>query len=287
MSFSLFDVVIFLIFIVALLPIYRRGKLEGQRLRLMRRIQQREDGRRLIVMIHRQETLSIFGIPLQRHIDIEDSEQVLRAIRMTPDDVPIDILLHTPGGLVLAAEQIALALSAHPARVRVMVPHYAMSGGTLLALAADEILLDPNAVLGPIDPQLGGYPAASILEVVRKKEVAQIDDSTLICADIARKAMIQVRHNVEKLLRRRYGKDEAIEIARALTSGQWTHDYPLHVDELQALGIALEVGLPEEIYELMDLYPQPTPRRPSVQYIAPPSGESDAGGADQDLRIKY
>jgi len=54
-----------------------------------------------------------------------------------------------PGGLVLAAEQIAPALRRHSGTVTVFVPRYAMSGGTLIALAADEIVMDPNAVLGP------------------------------------------------------------------------------------------------------------------------------------------
>lgn len=56
--------------------------------------------------------MSILRLPISRYIDIEDSEQVLRAIRFTPDDMPIDIILHTPGGLLLATEQIALALNA-------------------------------------------------------------------------------------------------------------------------------------------------------------------------------
>ena len=67
-------------------------------------------------MIHRQETVGFLGVPLFRFIDIDDSEAVLRAIRMTPDETPIDLILHTPGGLVLASEQIAHALRQHPAR---------------------------------------------------------------------------------------------------------------------------------------------------------------------------
>ncbi|MFW1396682.1 SDH family Clp fold serine proteinase, partial [Vibrio parahaemolyticus] len=85
-----------------------------------------------------------------RYIDVNDSEDVLRAIHMTDDDVPLDIVLHTPGGLVLAALQIARAIRAHKAKVTVFVPHYAMSGGTLIALAADEIVMCRHSVLGPI-----------------------------------------------------------------------------------------------------------------------------------------
>lgn len=76
----------------------------------------------MILLIHRQESISLLGIPLSRYITIEDSEQILRAIRLTPDDVPIDLILHTPGGLVLATEQIARALIRHPAKVTVFVP---------------------------------------------------------------------------------------------------------------------------------------------------------------------
>jgi ClpP class serine protease len=134
--------------ISSLQPIIRQKMLEAARWRLLAQLEHQRKSR-VIALIHRQETLSLLGFPLVRYIDIDDSEAVLRAIKLTDDDVPIDLILHTPGGLVLAAEQIAHALKKHPAKVTVMVPHYAMSGGTLISLAADEIVMDDNAVLGP------------------------------------------------------------------------------------------------------------------------------------------
>ena len=119
---------------------------------------QQERKSRVIAMIHRQETVSLFGVPVSSSIGIEDSEAVLRAIRLTPADQPIDLVLHTPGGLVLAAEQIALALLERAGKVTVFVPHYAMSGGTLLALTADEIVMDPHAVLDPWIRRSGTCP---------------------------------------------------------------------------------------------------------------------------------
>src|SRR5215216_1651526 len=104
----------------------------GRRLATLRKIE-KQRGSRVITLIHRQETMSLLGFPIARYIDIEDSEQVLRAIRLTPSDLPIDMVLHTPGGLVLASEQIAWALKRRRGTVTVFVPHYAMSGGTLLA----------------------------------------------------------------------------------------------------------------------------------------------------------
>ena len=155
-----------LLFAFLLVPPLQRRALRMQRHRALAALE-RARGTRVIALVHRQETIGFLGVPLYRFIDIDDSEAVLRAIRMTPDDRPIDLLLHTPGGLVLAAEQIAYALRDHPAPVTVLVPHYAMSGGTLLALAADEILMDQAAVLGPVDPQLGDMPAASLVRVLQ------------------------------------------------------------------------------------------------------------------------
>jgi len=133
-----------------------------------------------------------------RYIDVNDSEEVLRAIKLTDADRSIDLIVHTPGGLVLAAGQIAHALKRHRAKVTVFVPHYAMSGGTLIALAADEIVMDPNAVLGPVDPQLGHQPAASV---------------------------------VQELLTERMPQEQASALAVKLATGTWTHDYPIMSEE--------------------------------------------------------
>src|SRR5689334_1942749 len=170
MSFNFFDIFWVILFLTSLQPMWQKRQLETRRVQALRTFESQRNSR-VILLIHRQESISFLGIPISRYITIEDSEQILRAIRFTPPDVPIDLILHTPGGLVLATEQIARALIRHPAKVTVYVPHYAMSGGTMLALAADEIVMDANAVLGPVDPQLGNMAAASVLKVVEQKSI--------------------------------------------------------------------------------------------------------------------
>jgi len=215
--------------------------------------------------------MAFLGFPIARYIDIDDSEEVLRAIRLTPSELPIDLIIHTPGGLVLAAEQIAHALIRHKGKVTVMVAHYAMSGGTLLAMAADEIMLDENAVLGPVDPQLGNMPAASIVKIPKMKPLSEIDDQTLVLADMADKALRQVHATaVEILTANGMDAGKAEELATTLSEGRWTHDYPINFEEAQTLGLPVVGDLPEEVYTLMALYPQPSQRRPSVQYIPLP-----------------
>jgi len=267
MSFSDLFWVFFII--TSLLPAIQKRMLQAARLKLMRQLEQERDSR-VITLIHRQETMALLGFPIYRYIDVDDSEEVLRAIKLTDDDVPLDLILHTPGGLVLAAEQIAHALCRHPARVTVFVPHYAMSGGTMLALAADEIVMDENAVLGPIDPQLGEYPAASILAVVDQKSVDEIDDKTLILADVARKAVAQVKARAQGILGEHLPVEQAEALAHTLSEGRWTHDYPITAEKAQELGLPISTEMPESVYKLMTLYRQPGQRRPSVQYIPVP-----------------
>jgi len=259
---------IFLLFF--LVPVLQRRALEWRRFRALRALEEAR-GTRVIALIHRQETVGFLGVPLFRFIDIDDSEAVLRAIRMTSDERPIDLVLHTPGGLVLASEQIAYALRDHPAKVTVVVPHYAMSGGTLIALAADEIRMDPAAVLGPVDPQLGDLPAASIVRAAQRKPVERVEDRTLMLADVADKAVRHVKDVVRGLVARRLDPAEADRVAEELAGGHYTHDDPITLEEARRIGLPVEAGIPAEAYALMDLFPQAGGRRPSVQYVPLPA----------------
>jgi ClpP class serine protease len=280
---------IFLLFLILLMlsPIVRYRMLEAARLRLLKVIETKR-GTRVIVMIHRQETLALLGFPLARYIDIHDSEQVLRAIKLTDPGVPIDLILHTPGGLVLATEQIALALCRHPGKVTVFVPHYAMSGGTLLALAADEIVMDENAVLGPVDPQLGQWPASSILKVVEQKQASDVDDETLIMADVARKAVGQIRALIITILSHgQIPDDKAENLADLLSSGVWTHDYPISVSDAKEMGLRVNTGMPQEVYQLMSLFPQAGRGRPSVLYIPMPYPSQRRGQGQDSQESKH
>ncbi len=282
---SIFDLFWIFFIISALQPAIRKKMLETSRVRTLRRLEQKRNSR-AIALIHRQETISLLGFPLARYIDIQDSEEVLRAIKLTDPEMPIDLILHTPGGLVLAAEQIAYALCRHKAKVTVFVPHYAMSGGTLIALAADELVMDENAVLGPVDPQLGQQPAVSILRVVEQKPISEVDDQTLILADVARKAIKQVKNTVTAILSHRMEREKAERLAETLTSGTWTHDYPITVQEARELGLTVSTDMPKEVYDIMSLYPQTAQRRPSVEYIPLPYRLPGGNGRPSESRYR-
>jgi ClpP class serine protease len=250
---------------LALQPVIRQRMLEAARRRLITQIG-KQRGTRVILLVHRQETVSILGFPLVRYIDIQDSEAVIHAIDTADPDIPLDIVLHTPGGLVLASYQIARALHRCKAKVTAFVPHYAMSGGTLIALGADEIVMSDHALLGPLDPQIGQFPAASLLSVLEAKPLEAIDDETLILADQARKAVKQLHAIVSELLADKLATDAAEQVARLLTAGTWTHDYPITCEQVRDLGLNVTTEMPLEVMQLMSLYPQPVRRSGGVEY---------------------
>jgi ClpP class serine protease len=142
-----------------------------------------------------------------------------------------------------------------------------MSGGTLIALAADEIVMCEHAVLGPVDPQLGERSAASIFKVVRQKPIAEVDDETLILVDQAEKALNQMECEVGELLAKKYPAHKAAELAKLLASGTWTHDYPITYERASGLGLRVHKEMPESVLHLMQLYPQPTRKQSAVEYL--------------------
>lgn len=222
---------------------------------------------RIIAVVHRMEPMGLLGIPMLRYIDLNDSEDILDAIRKTPPNKPLEFIMHTPGGLVLPALQIARAIKAHPGKTTVFVPHYAMSGGTLIALAADEIVLSDHAVLGPIDPQIGGLPAASVVRVAQDKPIQATDDYTLVLADVGAMAINQLQSAARELLTGTVSENAAISIAEQLSSGRWTHDYPIAYAEARELGLNVSNDMPKEMMQLMTLFPDTVRRNSGVKYI--------------------
>ncbi len=242
------------IFLFMILPNRRRVKAHEALLRAFTQVQRKRKSR-VIAMVHRQDSMGLLGVPVLKYIDLNDAEDILEAIRRTPDNMPLEIILHTPGGLVLPALQIARAIKAHPGRTTVFVPHYAMSGGTLIALAADEIVLSQHAVLGPIDPQIGGLPAASVMRVKQEKNLDATDDYTLILADVGEMAIRQLQSAAYELLQGTVSDNAARAVAEQLSSGRWTHDYPIIASHASELGLNVSVQMPNDIMNLMALFP--------------------------------
>ncbi|MGI5826265.1 MAG: SDH family Clp fold serine proteinase [Patescibacteria group bacterium] len=263
---NLLTALLTILLLLLILPAIQQQIASRRRFDYIRMIEKKR-GSRLITLIDRRQSVSFLGLPFREFIDIEDSEEILRAIRLTPPNMSIDLVIHTPGGIELAVEQIAYALLNHPAKVTVFVPHLALSGGTLLALAADQIVMDENAFLGRIDPQVFNFPAISISSVSDKKPPKDIDDTTYIMIDIAKKAIDQTNIFVRKvMLENDYQEPVVKKVIETLVSGKQTHDEPVTFRDAIDLGLRVTSIVPQDIYELLKLYPS---RRPgsTVHYI--------------------
>jgi ClpP class serine protease len=215
-------------------------------------------GSRVVAIIHR-ETLE------SDYLAMNDLEDVLTALAATPPGAPLDIVLHTRGGLSLAAMQISRAIKAHKGKKTAFVPYYAMSAGTMIALACDEIVMTPHACLGPIDPQLG-VPAVSILKASRAKPVEFVNDDTLIFADISEKALAESKAHACELMQGTYSHDGSCFITDQLSSGKWTHGNPITVGAAKELGLKVSTAMPPEMIELVRTHRVPRRGGPSVAF---------------------
>lgn len=110
----------------------------------------------------------------------------------------------------------------------------------------------------------------SILKVLARKPIAEIDDNTLILADQAEKAVAQLRAAVKELLADKGPPEKANELADLLTEGTWTHDYGIPCEAAKAFGLTVSDDMPDDVLRLMSLFPQPMRRQASVEYLPVP-----------------
>jgi ClpP class serine protease len=129
--------------------------------------------------------------------------------------------------------QLARAVQRH-GKVTAIVPYYALSGGTLIALAAQSVQLWPHAALGPVDPQVGPFSAGALAAVLLAKSPENIDDYTLALAHESRKALAETTRLLKSLI-----GDNAAAMQR-LVSGGLPHTYPITFEEAKGLGLPVE-----------------------------------------------
>ncbi len=102
-------------------------------------------------------------------IDDDDRNGFMNALHGLDKSKGLDLILHTPGGDFAATQSIVGYLySFFSGDVRVIVPHTAMSAGTMIACSSKEIIMGRHSNLGPIDPQINGMPANEFVDLFKK-----------------------------------------------------------------------------------------------------------------------
>lgn len=226
-----------------------KAKIQLERFDILDSLEKKR-GSRVLTLVHRKEPwLKEAGF-----IAIEDSELLVAQIRRTPPDKHIDLIIHTPGGVALAAEMIAMAVQKHPGKVTAIVPFYAMSGGTMIALAAHELIMEKESILGPLDPQIEGFPAGSLISLAKRKPVETVSDQMIVLSEIAEKSVNQIGQFVITLLKDKLPPKDRAKLAVFLTGGYVTHDTPIVSRVLREMGLKVTEGIPKDVYELFRTY---------------------------------
>lgn len=209
-------------------------------------LQQRRNTK-LVCIVHANGTS-------ENHLDEQTIAEALKAIRSTPAGTDLDIILHTPGGDALGADQIVRALKAHKGRKTFFVPYNAFSAGTIMALTGDEIFLSPIGSLGPIDTQINGIPAARLAYLLEAKPARLIEDDMLAAAAHARDRIAEDHRRAVASMKGNYSRGRARRIARTLNDGHLSHSFPIMYEEARKIGLNVKLGMPEEVFTIVDSF---------------------------------
>lgn len=206
-------------------------------------------------------------------INDDDKNGLMNAVHGLDRSLGLDLILHTPGGDLAAAESIVHYLrQMFGFDIRAIVPQIAMSAGTMISCACKEIVMGKQSNIGPFDPQLGGLPAHGVLEEFEMaiERVKADPQSTPIWQTIISKYHPTFLGECQKAIELAdmvvngwlvtgmfSGEEDAVTKARNILlalndhSGTKTHSRHLHIED--AVGLGLKVVRLEDDAELQDL----------------------------------
>lgn len=202
----------------------------------------------------------------QQQIAFDEAFEAVASIRQANPRARIVIVLHTLGGYARPAHMIALAIKQHLSkgkghynprrepRVVAYVPYVAMSGGTMIALAADKIVMDQTASLGPIDTIYGGFPTEAYKELLAQKGPLATQDVLVMLAHEAEKYdryAGQVARDIVNDIHKAEGKPDH-HIADTLSAGTLSHSQAITPGDAKDFGMNVSTKIPDLIYGLVD-----------------------------------
>ena len=212
---------------------------------------------------------------VDEYVDTDTAINAIDTIRKAAANAPIDVVLHTPGGIASATQQILHALRRHKGRKTAFVPYRAKSAGTMIALACDEIIMGSSAVLGPIDPQYAWMPAPILAALTEQKSADRISDEMLILSRMAEQAVNEARRFSCDYINDAHKQDGTCSLTNDLIGGGRNHDYPILPEEAAGFGLNISTALPEAAYGIC----QPPPKNDPVLIVSMFNTQKEKDGA--------
>lgn len=210
-----------------------------------------------VIFINHKKSDGLYGIGFlasQQTLTVHDADQFIDIMRdnAVGEDTDITLIINTPGGSMTAAEIITHSLLTHKGRVSTYIPYYAMSAGTMIALASNEIYMDKNAYCGTVDPQMCGFSVTDLI-----KYCSEYSGSTSIVGDIARLFLKQATASMDRIkdLINRIRNQKSLEfdtdlVVDELVSGKYNHDKPLFAEDMAKILPNVKIGIPSDVMEL-------------------------------------
>jgi len=184
-------------------------------------------------------------------------ETAINQIQTKTDVRKLMLLVNSPGGLVQSSYKIARALRKTFKEIIVFVPHIAASGGTLLALTGNKIVMGMMSQLSPLDPQAkvedGAVSANSVVDahqfVTRLFDDVSVEDAPYSYKALADKCdgvdirdalaslSLMEEYILEILEDCGYSKEECKKISHNIVRGFKTHDEVINIDKARKLGL--------------------------------------------------
>ena len=210
-------------------------------------------GAKTIAIIHDFDNPMHYQSPEREDLSTREAFEVLAAIRAAGEGTPLNIVLHTPGGMRMAAELIATALKDRP-NTTAYVPYCAMSAGTMIALSCSKVVMGKHACLGPIDTQFAGFPADGFTRLLKEKPVDQISDLWLMVSYLVEKDLKTARQRACDLLNRaHFGNDDACRLTDFLSSGDMPHGERIGRARAAEIGVNVaKEDCPDAVYKMVE-----------------------------------
>lgn len=223
----------------------------------------RTRGRKLFTMIDDEQKGSVISMITKDTSETSPfSSEVFKRFqtffRQCGNTDDIDIVIHTSGGNANMALAMAEIIHSHPGNVRCYIPNYAMSAGTIIALACNEVILGRNAFIGPIDVQISqnimmgtaSYPA--LARLTREKPAERIEDVTFLSCYSGETYTQNFRRLYERILLKNYTQDEVGHVLDYLSMGDKPHGFMISCRTARENGIKLsEQEIPAEVYAMI------------------------------------